>query len=74
MPVPLHNIVGSPASPSEVVPDYFKTAGGVMLSLGIYGSAKINFPFPFLTQQEKRSRTDRAVGVPRLLYALRIFS
>ena len=28
--------------------------------------AKINFPFPFLTQQEKRSRTDRAVGVPCL--------
>ena len=26
--------------------------------------AKINLPFPFLTQQEKRSRTDRAIGVP----------
>ena len=36
--------------------------------------AKINFPFPFLNQQEKCSRTDHTVGVPCLLYALRIFS
>ena len=36
--------------------------------------AKINFPFPFLTQQEKCSRTDCAIGVPCLLYAFRIFS
>ena len=36
--------------------------------------AKINFPFPSLTHQEKRSRTDCAVGVPCLLYALRTFS
>ena len=36
--------------------------------------AKITFQFPFLTRQEKRSRMDHAVGVPCLLYALRIFS
>ena len=36
--------------------------------------AKINFPFPFLTDQDKGSRTDRAVGIPCLLYAFRIFS
>ena len=33
----------------------------------------LNFPFLFLTHQEKRSRTDRAVGVLCLLYMLRIF-
>ena len=36
--------------------------------------AKINFPFLFLTHQEKRTRTDRAVDIPYLLYMLRIFS
>ena len=30
----------------------------------------LNFPFPFLTHQEKRSRTDRAIGIPCLLYVL----
>ena len=38
-----------------------------------YVGAKINFPFLFLTHQEKRSRTNRTVGVPCLLYAPRIF-
>ena len=36
--------------------------------------AKITFQLPFLTRQEKRSRMDHAIGVPCLLYALRIFS
>ena len=36
--------------------------------------AKIKFPFPFLSLQEKRSGMDRAVGVPCLLYARKIFS
>ena len=30
----------------------------------------LNFPFPFLTHQENRSRTDRAIGILCLLYVL----
>ena len=48
--------------------------GEFVLSCHTTVGAKIYFPFPFLTHQEKLSRTNCAVDVPCLLYALRIFS
>ena len=64
---------GSSESSSDEEPDLTPLERAKQHIQVITVGAKINFPFPFLTQQEKRSRMDRAVGVPCLLYALRIF-
>ena len=43
---------------------------GLSDELNFMAFTVLDFPFPFLTHQEKRSRTDRAVGIPCLLYML----